>query len=152
VVVGARASRPREAGAFRPAAAASPPVPALPQPATAGGREGASPAKGLLESDPRLQVRVTVRLFDARFQDLLDLVGERTGVPLSAGPPGQLHEPVLQGIDMHEEAAWKVLVQASAANFVGGEWTRQGNGYQFEGGGPRSFARLRRPPRATAPS
>jgi hypothetical protein len=88
----------------------------------------------LLRDDPRLKKGVFVDLQEATVGDIVSLLSEQTGVPLSIDA-AQAKERF--GVLKGSGPAWKMMRELVVADGVHGRWEASGNGYhlRFQRGG-----------------
>ena len=113
-------------------AQAGPPVAATPLPPPTPPPPGA-PAVSDLKDDERLHVAITLNMERRPVQDLLDVVSQKTGAPLTIDAPLAAAVPMFSSYSFVNMPANLVMDQIAFHSIVDGRWEKAGDGYCLHG-------------------
>jgi hypothetical protein len=83
----------------------------------------------LLRTDPRLQIGISGDWKKPSVRELMELLTERTQVPLSLENEELGSRTALGGLSARNQPAWALMHQLAQSEAVQGRWEREGDGY-----------------------
>jgi hypothetical protein len=90
-----------------------------------------APAGVDLKKDPRLQVKLTVKMDRPTLAVLLDEIERASGVTLVAPTEGNAEREVFGSVGWVNMPAWWTMKQVALAPAVKGHWVQEGGGYRL---------------------